>query len=451
MSLTSVKSWTLKSILDARSWVSSHDVAQGLAVSIFIQAGGGLIAFAMFSLAARVLSVADFGHLAMWLSICQMGSVVAILGQEMFILRSLNQYTVADQPSLAKGALLFSITIVCVVPFLLSAVTGAGFLLASEAPMSFVLTMGLFLVVSSVIALSSHIARSIVGIVAADGSREILWRSLVVAALVTVIFAGGRIQIESFFILASAAIAAAICVQILTIRQKIPAAIVHAKAAWRIRDWSKMSLGFWASTILETANQYLDVVIIYWLLNPVAAGAYFIASRLANMFATILSAIHSYATRQIPTLYFSHRFGELDRTLMIMNKVALFCVGAGLAVIVLGATTILGMFGPTFVDYKWTLFILTAGTALSALGGPAAAVLLIAGHEARYPWIIGSNMVLRFIGFAILIPMFGLNGAALSTAASLVTVTIVLNALCRRWVGIDPSVLVLFRKSERGQ
>lgn len=58
-------------------------------------------------------------------------------------------------------------------------------------------------------------------------------------------------------------------------------------------------------------------------------------------------------------------------------------------------------------------------------------------------------MVLRFIGFAILIPMFGLQGAAVSTAASLVIVTIVLNALCRRWVGVDPSVLILVRRSKR--
>ncbi|MCR6735914.1 MAG: polysaccharide biosynthesis C-terminal domain-containing protein [Afipia sp.] len=448
MSITSVKSQALKPIVAALSWISRRDVAQGLAVSILIQASGGLVAFAMFSLAARVLSTVDFGHLAMWLSICQMGSVVAILGQEMFILRSLNQYTVADQPALAKGALLFSVGIVCVVPIFLSIVAGLGFL-ASGIPLSLVITMGLFLVASSMIALSSHVARSVVGIVIADGMREVLWRSLVVVGLMTIILAGGKIQIERFFLLASAAIGVAICIQIFAIRAKMPANIVHAKADWRIRDWSRMSVGFWVSTILDTINQYLDVVIIYWLLDPVAAGAYFIASRLANMFATILSAVHSYATRRIPSLYFSRKFGELDQMLRSMSEVVLLCVVTGVAIIGFGGDTILGLFGPTFASYKWTLFILTTGTALFALGGPAAAVLLIAGHEARYPWIVGSNMVLRFIGFAILIPMFGLQGAAVSTAASLVIVTIVLNALCRRWVGVDPSVLILVRRSKR--
>jgi hypothetical protein len=73
-------------------------------------------------------------------------------------------------------------------------------------------------------------------------------------------------------------------------------------------------------------------------------------------------------------------------------------------------------------------------------------VLQIAGQERRYPFIVASNIALRFIGFAIFIPLFGLWGAALAAATSLAIITIVLNVLCRRWLGLDPSVLFLFRK-----
>lgn len=446
MSHSSVKSRTLGAILGALFEKGRRDVAQGLAVSIIIQAGGGLVAFAMFSLAARVLSSQDFGHLATWLSVSQMGSIIAIFGQEMFILRSLNQYTVSGQPDLAKGALLFSTAIVCVGPVLLSVAGGFGFL-ATGMPLKLVIAMALFLVASSIIALSSHVARSIVGIVISDGMRELFWRSLVVAALVAIILVGRTLQIDTFFLIATTAIGIGISIQVLAIRKMIPDSIIRAHATWQIRDWSRMSLGFWVSTILTTMNQYLDVVIIYWLLDPIAAGAYFIASRLANMFATILSAVHSYATRQIPSLYFSGKFDDLNRTLRLMSEVVLLCVLIGVAAIGFGAERILALFGPAFVTYKWTLLILTVGTAAYAAGGPAAAVLMIAGHEARYPWIVAGNVALRFIGFGILIPLFGLLGAALATAISLVIVTIVLNILCRRWLGVDPSVFILFGKS----
>jgi O-antigen/teichoic acid export membrane protein len=87
------------------------------------------------------------------------------------------------------------------------------------------------------------------------------------------------------------------------------------------------------------------------------------------------------------------------------------------------------------------------GTVIYAAGGPAAAVLMIAGHGGRYPWVVAANMILRFAGFSVLIPLLGLQGAAASAAVSLAVVTVALNYLCRRWVKIDPSILILLYPS----
>lgn len=437
----------VRTLLDLAGRTFGRDVTQGVVRTIVQQFAGGVVSVAMFSLAARAFTSADFGHLAMWLSICQMGGVLALLGQEMFVLRSLNEYSVAKRPDLAKGALIFSLIIVCIVPILLAVALGSIGTFALGESRSLMAAAALFLVSSSVIALCSHIARCCVGIFLADGMRELFWRFLVVTALLTIAGLGIAMRIDQFFLLASAAIGIALAIQISVIWRALPKSILGSKPSWRIAEWSKVSARFWASTVLETINQYFDVVIIYWLLDPVAAGAYFVASRLANMFATVLSAVHNYATRRIPTLYFSGKSDELNHTLALMAEVVLLCVAAGLAVIVFGADAILGLFGPTFIAEKWTLVILAAGTALYAAGGPAAAILMIAGYEGRYPLIIAANIILRFSGFAILIPILGLKGAALSTAISLAIVTVALNLLCRRWVGLDPSILVLFRKS----
>ncbi|MEA2822230.1 MAG: hypothetical protein QOJ86_4234, partial [Bradyrhizobium sp.] len=302
-----------------------RDVTQGLVGAIVLQVVGAVVSFAMFLLAARALSFVDFGHLSMWLSVCQMGGIVAVLGQEMFVLRSLNQYTVAARPDLAKGSLVFSLSIVCTVPIAFAIVMSVCGMLLFGEKQSLMMATGLFLVASSLIAVSSHIARFSVGMVLADGMRELVWRALVVAVLLAIVGAGGMIQIDEFFLLASAAIGIALLIQAVAIWRALPKRIRRAKPSWRIREWWRVSAGFWASTILETINQYLDVVIVYWLLDPASAGAYFIASRLANMFATVLSAVHNYATRRIPALYFSGRFDELNHILKLMAEVVLLC------------------------------------------------------------------------------------------------------------------------------
>lgn len=442
------KSRGLSAIVDLATRFAGRDVTQGLIVTLLLQVAGAAVSFAMFSLAARALSTTDFGHLAMWLSVCQMGGIVAALGQEMFILRSLNEYAVAARPDLVKGSLIFSVSIVCTVPILFAIATSVSGALVFGESHSLMVATGLFLVASSLIAVSSHIARCTIGIVLADGMRELFWRFLIVVVLLTLVGVGGSMKIDEFFFLASAAIGIALLVQAGAIWLALSKTIRRARASWRIREWSRISAGFWASTILETINQYLDVVIVYWLLDSASAGAYFIASRLANMFATMLSAVHNYATRRIPALYFSGEFDELNHVLKSMAEVVLLCIVAGVMLVGFGADTILGLFGPAFVAQKWTLIILTVGTVMSAAGGPAAAVLMIAGHGGRYPWIVAINMIMRFAGFTILIPMFGLRGAAISTAISLAIVTLLLDFLCRRWVGLDPSILVLFRRSK---
>jgi O-antigen/teichoic acid export membrane protein len=437
---------TLQKATSSIGALMSRHVNQGVALTIILQFGGAIVAFAMYSLAARVLSPVDFGHLAMWLCVSQMGSVLALLGQEMFVLRSLNEYAVADRPDLSKGSLLFSIAIVAVIPLLLAICIGlTGVFRLGEDP-HLMIAAGLFLIACSAITLSSHVARSTVGILLAEGMRDFFWRTLVVIVLVALIATRTIIKIDQFFMLSSAGIGLALMVQITAIALRLPRRIVHAKASWQFGRWLKVSSGFWASAILETVNQYFDVVIVYWFLDPASAGAYFVASRLANMFAVPSGALHNFATRRIPTLYFSGRINELNQMLKLMAEVQLLCVAAGGAILGFGAETILGVFGSDFVAQKWTLIILAAGTAFYAAGGPASSVLMIAGHEGRYPWIVAANIALRFLGFAIFIPLFGLQGAALAAATSLGIVTIVLNILCRRWLGLNPSVLILYHK-----
>src|SRR5690606_19205059 len=62
------------------------------------------------------------------------------------------------------------------------------------------------------------------------------------------------------------------------------------------RLWTTRSLKLWMSSGLETANQYLDVLIIGYLLSPSVAGVYFVVTRLANAFAAASDSLNLFAT-----------------------------------------------------------------------------------------------------------------------------------------------------------
>jgi O-antigen/teichoic acid export membrane protein len=422
------------------------DIVHALSGSIVLVIGAGIVSFVMLSLAARAMPAAEFGHLAMWLSISQMGSVIALFGQEMFVLRALNEYAVAGQPELARGALRFSMRIVVLLPLALalSLFLVGHFAMGESAAL--MLVVSLYMVGNSLVGFGGHVARYLVGLLLAEGTRETLWKSLTVLALLLFLRGNTGIDAVEFFLIACASIAISLTVQGAVIGRAFPATIRNAAPATRTGDWTRSSFRLWVSSVLETLNQYFDVLVIYLLLDAPAAGVYFVASRIANAFGTLLAATHVLATRRIPQLYFAGRVDEANRVFASMAEVILLCVAGGLIFVIFGAEVLLGFFGPAFVQHHWALIILVVGTALAAAAGPAPAVLLIAGHERRYPWLLVANILLRLLGFVVLIPMIGLNGAALAATLSLLLTAVTLNVLCRRWTGIDPSVLGIFRK-----
>lgn len=80
-----------------------RDVTRGVAGTILLKVGSGGLAFALFSLAARAMSPEAFGDFATWLSVAQIASVVGLIGQELLLVRFLNEYEVKGRTDLAKG------------------------------------------------------------------------------------------------------------------------------------------------------------------------------------------------------------------------------------------------------------------------------------------------------------------------------------------------------------
>jgi O-antigen/teichoic acid export membrane protein len=432
-------------MIDSILQLLRRDVTRGVAGTILLKVGSGALAFALFTLAARVMSAEEFGIFAAWLCVAQIGAVVGLFGQELLLVRFLNEYQVRAAADLTKGVLLSSLKIsliampiVTAVIAVVAGVRGDWWLL--------VLSASAFMIVNAGLMLGSQIARSLVSILMGEGNREFFWRIVVVLFLVVVLLSHGRIAPAGLFMVMTAAMSMGLIVQVISVVRALPD-LRGVPARTEPVRWRASALRFWVSSILDAANQYFDVILIYWMLDPVTAGIYFAASRLANIFAMLSAALYTFGARRLPSLYFSKNHEKFGHTLALMAEVTAVCVVSGLAIIWIGAPHLLGLFGSHFTEQQWVLIVLAIGTAIQAAGGPSAAILQLTGHEGGYVPVVAVNVVLRLVGFLVLIPWLGVLGAAISATVSLALATIVLNVLCRRRTGVDPSILVLFRFS----
>ncbi|HXH45106.1 MAG TPA: polysaccharide biosynthesis C-terminal domain-containing protein [Bradyrhizobium sp.] len=420
-----------------------RDVTRGVAGTILLKVGSGVLAFALFSLAARTMSPDGFGIYATWLSVAQIAAVVGLVGQESLLVRFLNEYQVGNRPDLTKGVLLSSLKITSVA--MLIVVAGiAGVASARGNGWLLIIAVSAYTAVNAGVMLGSQVARSLVSILMGEGNREFFWRAIVVLFLLAVLLGHRRLDPAELFAVMTIALSVGLAAQVISIARVLPD-LRNTPARSETARWRSSAPHFWLASILEAANQYFDVILVYWMLDPATAGIYFAASRLANIFAMLSAALYTFGARRLPSLYFSKNQKEFERTLKLMAEVTALCVIAGLAAIWLGGDYLLHLFGPHFTEQHSVLIVLAIGTAIQAAGGPSAAILQLTGHERIYVPVVAANVTLRLVGFILLIPWLGVLGAAISATVSLALSTIALNLLCRRRSGVDPSVLVLLR------
>jgi O-antigen/teichoic acid export membrane protein len=128
----------------------------------------------------------------------------------------------------------------------------------------------------------------------------------------------------------------------------------------------------------------------------------------------------------------------------------LTAISAGLFFLLLGRPALSFIFGPEFGAAYLPLLILCAGQLVNAATGCAILLLNMTGNE-RYPLL--ATMVAAFLNVMLnllLIPPYGIHGAAIATASSTAALQLWAGWLAWRRTGIDTTIaypiLQLFRR-----
>jgi len=118
---------------------------------------------------------------------------------------------------------------------------------------------------------------------------------------------------------------------------------------------------------------------------------------------------------------------------------------AGLTALVLGGVTLLaspllGLLGPDFVQGVNALRILAAGEILSLVFGPTSITLITTGHSHEHCIAVGLAAAVMALG-GLLIPLYGLEGAAIAVAISTLTQAVGQALFIRRRLGFFPCII----------
>jgi O-antigen/teichoic acid export membrane protein len=232
----------------------------------------------------------------------------------------------------------------------------------------------------------------------------------------------------------------------------VQSAILWALAPWRphprdasvsvLREMLRYGRFVSLGNILGLVNRTLDNVVVGRLLGPAALGTYSIAYRLGD-FPT---GVVGYAVGRVMFPAYSRLQDDLAafRTAFVQNmeRVSLLALPTSVALFVYAEPIVSVLLGPKWHGVVAPLRILAVYTVLRSFVSPTGAVFQGAGKPQLVPlWAIPQS-VLFPIALVLLVPRFGINGAAVAVLVSFAASAIPAYAVCMRLLDLRASLLL---------
>ena len=198
---------------------------------------------------------------------------------------------------------------------------------------------------------------------------------------------------------------------------------------------------FSSSSILKTSYPMALSAISFFLMQSTdvlfisaydtfdSVAYYSIAVKLASVTALALISVNIVIAPKIATIYNDKNFYELK---LILKKATRINVVISLPIIIVllcFSEYILSTFGINYVLAKSALWVLLIAQFFNSVTGPSALYLNMTGRQKKLNVILLISLLINIVLNIILVPAYGMLGAAISTTASFIISKILASAL----------------------
>jgi len=185
------------------------------------------------------------------------------------------------------------------------------------------------------------------------------------------------------------------------------------------RGLIKLSLPLMISSAMYLVLSWTDTLMTGYFLDEEQIGVYRLVFKISTLITFAQFAINAVAAPVISNLYHRSDFTHLQsyvHRIVNLNLLAAVIIGV---MIWLTHDIALSHFGKAFEGQALLLTILCLGQLVNAICGPVMYLLNMTGHERKARDIMIWSALLNIIANAILIPIYGILGAAIATAATM--------------------------------
>ena len=410
----------------------------------FLRILGGVIVYATQVALARWMGATGLGLYVSAFSMCILLSVVADLGLISVVIRFTGEARANETPGMIRGIAQRGRQIQLASGLVVALVTcGVLAVARRDAPME---ETWPFLLAALGAAAYVHIGfqsavaqahfRYLLAVVPNTALRPLAF--LVVVAL---FHAAGLPLTPTVAIAIQVAIITTITVTLFPLVDRyVRRAVGDVRATYETWRWTRAALPL---LVVRMVAVYLPELVLVLLALSVGASDVAIFSAAYKTALIIfygVGAVHFVIVPNLSDMYHAGQHVEMVRLIRRTTLLNVAGAAALLVVFALFGERILGMFGEPFHAGYGALLILATSELLRPCAGPVTPLLNLAGHQDKCFVVYLCSATLVAVLMGVLVPLKGIEGAALAVLLAQIVMRLWLWLLVRRHLGINTSV-----------
>lgn len=199
--------------------------------------------------------------------------------------------------------------------------------------------------------------------------------------------------------------------------------IVNVKQDFR--ETFSMSFPLLVSQVVSQMSIFIVQFILAEYSSPTELSYFSVCQRISILLSFLIIAINRVISPMFAKVCESENHAELQSLIVFSNRLLFIFSFPLFTFIVIFGESILGLFGPQFVDAYPTLLVILSAQFFASLIGTMNFLLQMSGYQKQFSLSVIYCSILSFFLAVFLIPNFGLSGAALTTFVSVTSVSLV--------------------------
>jgi O-antigen/teichoic acid export membrane protein len=225
-------------------------------------------------------------------------------------------------------------------------------------------------------------------------------------------------------------------IQTALLRRRLKRAVAPGERRYELRYWMVTALPIAFVDGFFLLLTYVDTLILQIFVGPADIAVYYASTKTLAILNFIYFAVSAASAHRFAQYYVN---GEHDKLASFLQDTVRWTfwpsLALGLVMLALGRP-ILSLFGPGFAEGYPLLFVLAIGLMARASVGPAERLLSMQDQQIASAMIYACAFATNLVLCLLLIPHFGLMGAAASTASAVVTESVLLFVVSKRKLGL---------------